>query len=153
MVDRRYLRRMGDKTIPAEAPPNLESFYPPFVAGIDLPQSRCCGFFVSFTNKHKDFEVKTQEHRRFVGCPTVVIDVRKWCIIVCVVMVTSWRLFVMENKVCYPLRLKPYRYTKISNTVVHLSIYDIFVSGILCCVYLYAHKPRLTLMDNSHLIG
>ena len=48
-----YLRRMGDETIPDEAPPSLESFYPPWVAGIDLPQSRCCGFFVSFTNKHK----------------------------------------------------------------------------------------------------
>ena len=48
-----YLRRMGDKTIPDEAPRSLESFYPPWVAGIDLPQSRCCGFFVSFTNKHK----------------------------------------------------------------------------------------------------
>ena len=52
VVDR-YLRRMGDKTIPDEALPSLESFYPPWVAGIDLPQSRCCGFFVSFTNKHK----------------------------------------------------------------------------------------------------
>ena len=52
VVDR-YLRRMGDKTIPDEAPPSLESFYPPWVAGIDLLQSRCCGFFVSFTNKHK----------------------------------------------------------------------------------------------------
>ena len=52
VVDR-YLRRMGDETIPEEAPPSLESFYPPWVAGIDLPQSRCCGFFVSFTNKHK----------------------------------------------------------------------------------------------------
>ena len=49
----RYLRRMGDRTIPDEAPPSLESFYPPWVAGIHLPQSRCCGFFVSFTYKHK----------------------------------------------------------------------------------------------------
>ena len=52
VVDR-YLRRMGDKTIPDEAPPSLVSFYPPWVVGIDLPQSRCCGFFVSFTNKHE----------------------------------------------------------------------------------------------------
>ena len=52
VVDR-YLRRMGDKTIPDEAPPSLESIYPPWVAGIDQPQSRCCGFFVSSTNKHK----------------------------------------------------------------------------------------------------
>ena len=33
----RYLRRMGDKTIPDSAEPRLESLYPPFVAGIDLP--------------------------------------------------------------------------------------------------------------------
>ena len=28
---------MGDKTIPHSAEPRLESFYPPFVADIDLP--------------------------------------------------------------------------------------------------------------------
>ena len=33
----RYLRLMRDKTIPDSAEPRLESFYPPFVAGIDLP--------------------------------------------------------------------------------------------------------------------
>ena len=28
---------MGDETIPDSAEPRLESFYPPFVAAIDLP--------------------------------------------------------------------------------------------------------------------
>ena len=51
VVDR-YLRWMGDKTIPGEAPSSLESLYPPWVAGVNLPQARCCGFFVLFTNKH-----------------------------------------------------------------------------------------------------
>ena len=36
VVDR-YLRLMGDKMIPDSAEPRLESFYAPFVAGIDLP--------------------------------------------------------------------------------------------------------------------
>ena len=36
VVDR-YLRLMGDKPIPDSAEPHLESFYPPFFAGIDLP--------------------------------------------------------------------------------------------------------------------
>ena len=36
MVDR-YLRLMGDKTIPDSAEPRLQSFDPPFVAGIDQP--------------------------------------------------------------------------------------------------------------------
>ena len=31
------MRLMGDKTIPDSAEPRLESFYPPWVAGIDLP--------------------------------------------------------------------------------------------------------------------
>ena len=35
VVDR-YLRLMGDKTIPDSAEPRLESFYPPFIAGIHL---------------------------------------------------------------------------------------------------------------------
>ena len=43
VVDR-YLRRMGDKTIPDEAPPSLESFLPPRVEGIALPQSRFLDF-------------------------------------------------------------------------------------------------------------
>ena len=38
-----YQPGMGDKSIPDEAPP--------LVPGIDLPQSRCCGFFVSFIDK------------------------------------------------------------------------------------------------------
>ena len=37
IVADRYLRLMGDKTIPDSAEPRLESFYLPFVAGIDLP--------------------------------------------------------------------------------------------------------------------
>ena len=36
MVDR-YLRLMGDKTVPDSAEPRLESVYPPWVAGINLP--------------------------------------------------------------------------------------------------------------------
>ena len=36
VVDR-YLQPMGDKTIP-DSEPSLELFYPPFIAGIDLPQ-------------------------------------------------------------------------------------------------------------------
>ena len=34
----RYLWHMGDKIIPDSAEPRLESFYHPFVSGIDLPQ-------------------------------------------------------------------------------------------------------------------
>ena len=37
IVADRYLRLVGDKTIPESAEPRLGSFYPPFVAGIDLP--------------------------------------------------------------------------------------------------------------------
>ena len=40
-----YLRRMGDKTIPDSAEPLLESFYPPFVAGIDLPHQGIVDYY------------------------------------------------------------------------------------------------------------
>ena len=139
MVDR-YLRRMGDNTIPDEVPPSLESFYPPWVAGIHLPQSRCSGFFVWFTKKTQikvHFNVKIQEHRRFVGCLTVVIHIRRWCIIACVVMVTSWRLFVMPNQACHPLRLKPYRYIQKYQTQLYIcgSVTSLCQGFLVVCVY------------------
>ena len=53
LIDR-YLRLTGDKTIPDSAEPRLESLYPPFVTGIDLPHQdvvdsynqyrKCCLF-------------------------------------------------------------------------------------------------------------
>ena len=92
------------------------------------------------------FKVKTQEHRRFAGCLTIVIQIRKWRWIACFVMVTLWRLFAMQNNASHPLRLKPYWQKNIKHSV-HLSIFDIFVSGILCCVYLCAQKSWLTLMN------
>ena len=39
-----YLRLMVDKTIQDLAEPRLESFYPPFVAGIDLPHQGVVDF-------------------------------------------------------------------------------------------------------------
>ena len=49
VVDR-YLRLTGDKTIPDSAEPRLESFYPPFVAGIDLPHQ---GVVDSYSLTHR----------------------------------------------------------------------------------------------------
>ena len=137
VVDR-YLRRMGDKAIPDEAPPSLESFYPPWVAGIDLPQSRCCGFFVSFTIKVY-FKVKTQGHRCFVDCLTVVIHIRKWRLIACVVMVTPWRLFAMQNNKCHQLRLKPYSYIQKYQTQLCICRSTTSVCQEFCVVCVYMH--------------
>ena len=125
VVDR-YLRRMGDKTIPDEALPSLESFYPPWVAGIDLPQSRCCGFFVSFNNKH-----------------TVIIHIRKkWRLIACVIMVKSWWLFVMQNKACHPLRLKPYKWIQKYQTQLCIcrSTTSLCQGFFVVCVYIHINS-------------
>ena len=51
--------------------------------------------------------------------------------IACVVMVTSWRLFVMQNTACHALRLKPYRYIQKYQTQLYIcrstkSIYQVF---------------------------
>ena len=56
------------------------------------------------------FKVKIQKHRRFVGFLIVIIQIRNWRLIACVITMTSRRLFVMRNKASHPLRLKPYRY-------------------------------------------
>ena len=50
-VEDPYLRRMVDWTIPDEASPRQESFCPTWIAGIDLPQSKYCGFLASFIYK------------------------------------------------------------------------------------------------------
>ena len=136
VVDR-YLLRMGDKTIPGEAPPSLESFYPPWVAGIDLPQLRCCWFFVSFTIKMVYFKVKRQELRRCVGCLTVVIHIRKWRLIACVVMVTPWRFIVMQNKACHPLILQPFRYTQKYQLHICRSTTSLCQWFFVVCVYMH----------------
>ena len=52
VVDR-FLRLMGHKTIPDSAEPRLESFYPPFLAGIDLPhQGVVDSYNLSHGNPH-----------------------------------------------------------------------------------------------------
>ena len=66
------------------------------------------------------FKVKPQAHRRFVDCLTVVILVRKWCLIACVVMVTSWWLLMMQYKACHSLILKPFRCIQKYQTQLYL---------------------------------
>ena len=46
----------------------------------------------------------------------------------------------MQNIGCPPLRLKPYRYVQNGNHSVHLSIFHIFVPGIICSLCLYAYS-------------
>ena len=52
-----YLQLMGDETIPDLMEPRLESFYPPFVAGIDLPHQ---GVVDSYSLIHPDVQDKCQ---------------------------------------------------------------------------------------------
>ena len=66
------------------------------------------------------FKVKTREHRCFVGCLTVVIQIRKWRLIACVVMVTPWQLFAMQIHAYHTLRLKPYRYVQKYQTQLYI---------------------------------
>ena len=57
----RYLRLMGDKTIPDSAEPRLESFYPPFLAGIYQPHQGVVDSYNPFLN--------------FNGC---TLEVQEW---------------------------------------------------------------------------
>ena len=98
------------------------------------------------------FNVKTQEHRRFVGCLTIVIHIRKWRLIACVVMVTSWRLYVMQSTACHPLRLKPYRYIQKYQT----QLFICRSTTSMCQVYSFLCVPKIPFNCNGwlrHLIG
>ena len=83
-------------------------------------------------------KVKTQGLTRLLGCPTVVIHIRKWHSNACIVMVTSWRLFVMQNKACHPLRFKPYRYIQKYQTHLHIcrSMTSLCQGFLVVCVYM-----------------
>ena len=88
------------------------------------------------------FKVKAQEHRCFVGCLTVVIHIRKWRLIACVVMVTSWRLLMMQNKACHSLRLKPYRCIQnIKHSCTFVDLQHLYVRDSLLCVFICTWIP------------
>ena len=147
---------MGDKTIQDDAPPSLESW------GIKRFQTRLRRVWNRFiphesqvsiyhnqgvvdslsrsprnTNKGA-FKAKTLEHWRFVGCLTVVIQIRKWRLIACVVMVTPWQLFTMKNNACHPLRLKPYRYVQKYQTQLYIcrSTTSLLQGFFVVCIYI-----------------
>ena len=134
-----YLRRMGDKTIPDEAPPSLESFY----TTIKVLWILC--LIHQWTPTKVYFKVKTQERRRFVGCLTIVIQIRKWHLIACIVMVTPWRLFAMQINTCHPLRLKPFGYVQKYQTHLYIcrSVTSLCQGFFIVCVYMHINPDKL----------
>ena len=90
---------MGNKMIPVEALMRLQSFYSPWVAGIDIPQSRCCGLFVSFSDK----SVKTVQYQCVTICFNIIVQIWKWHVVNCT---CKGCLFVVQNNVCHPPRSK-----------------------------------------------
>ena len=100
------------------------------------------------------FKIKTQEHRRFIGCITVVIQIRKSRSISCVVMVTPWRLFVMQNNARRPLRLKSSRYIQKCQTQLYICRFTTSLcQGFLAvCVYMQM-DPSNSNGSLGHLIG
>ena len=54
---------------------------------------------------------------------------------------------VVPNGICHLPRLRSYQYENISVTIVQVSMYDIMVSLIFCCMYFYAHKSWLSYRD------
>ena len=64
IVEDWYLRLMGDNMIPDSAEPCLESFYPPFVAGIDLPHQ---GVVDSYNLRNEISNVVKMEPLYWIG--------------------------------------------------------------------------------------
>ena len=119
VVDR-CLRRMGDKTIPDEAPPSLESFL--------SPMSRR---YRSTTNTW------TSASRRLSHRCRPNKEVALNCLIAWVVMVTPWRLFAMQINACHPLQLKPYGYVpNIKHISTFVDLRYLCVRDSLLCVFI-----------------
>ena len=84
------------------------------------------------------FKVKLQERWRFVGCLTVVIQIRRWRFIACIVMVTPWRLCAMQSNECHPLGLKPNGYVQKYQTQLYIcrSATYLYQGSLMCvCVH------------------
>ena len=92
----------------------------------------------SLRNANKGyFKVKAQERRRFIGCLTIVIQIGKWRLIACVVVVMPWQLFVMQINTCHPLRLKPFGYVQKYQTQLYIgrSTSSLCQGFFVVCVY------------------
>ena len=117
-----YLRRMGIKRYQTKLHRVWNRFIPhESQVSIYHNQGVVDSLSRSSINTNKCvFKVKTQERPRFVGCLTVVIQIRKWRLIACVVMATLWRLFAMQSTACRPLRLTPYGYVQTYQTQLYI---------------------------------
>ena len=71
VVDR-YLRQMGDKRFWA----SFGIVLSPWIPCIDSPQSRCCGSYVSFTDKNV-----FSRYQRDTACLTFLVQIRKSCLV------------------------------------------------------------------------
>ena len=124
------LRRVWNRFIPHESQVSISIYRNQGVVD-SLP----------INTKNVFFIVKTQEHRRFEGCLTVVThkEVALNRMHRYVVMVTPWRLFGMQNKACHPLRLKPYRYIQKYQTRFYICRFTTSLcQGIfVVCVYMH----------------
>ena len=79
MVDQ-YLRLMGNKTILGSSEPRLESFYPPFVGGIDLPHQ---GDVVDSYYPNMDIHYSVMDIHKWIiylklncSCPLIIMDIQ-----------------------------------------------------------------------------
>ena len=59
IVVNRYPWLMGNKTIPDSAEPRLESFYPPFVAGFDLPHQVVVASYITIVWNFQHINMET----------------------------------------------------------------------------------------------
>ena len=57
--------------------------------------------------------------------------------------------FVAPKSECHLPRLQYYQYKNASVTTVQVSMYDMLVPWILCCMFLYAHKSRFNVRDKK----
>ena len=76
VVDR-YLRLMGYKMIPDSAEPRLESFHPPWVAGIDLPHQGAVDYY-NLDNGISYMDNMTYWYRNYMHVNTITFQLQNF---------------------------------------------------------------------------
>ena len=101
--------------------------------------------FLSRWSTKSIFQNKNTAISAWRSYPTVLVQIGKWRGVARGHAKDGF--VVVQNTVCHLPKLKSYQYENISITIVQVAMYDILVSRIFCCVYLYAHKSRLNAKD------
>ena len=139
-------RYLGDKTIPDEALPSLESFYP-HESQVSIYHNQGVVDSFSRSSIKRIFWHKIISMLQSFCHVHPNTEVGQSC--TCPYGNAHDGFTVAPNSVYHIPRLQSCQYENISITIVQVSIYNILMSCTFCCMHLYAHKSWLNVRDKK----